>query len=79
MTTYAHPHTNNSDVHVINANGWLTCCRCTIRNHTDYRVREHIQMIDHLALHSIAGHHVPDNTTAHLIADMLDQQERGPL
>ena len=82
MTTYATPDRDGSDVHVIAANGWLLCAACTVTGKPgiDYRIRatDIPTMLDHLDIHTLAGHHIPPQTFIQLRRDHSDQYEKGP-
>lgn len=82
MTTYATPDRDGSDVHVIAANRALICVACTLTGTPglDYRSpnAEIPTMLDHLDIHTLAGHHIPPQTFIQLRRDHSDQYEKGP-
>lgn len=84
MTTYATPDRDGSDVHVIAANGWLRCLDCSISPEQSTKqayvtpTTDIPAMLDHLDIHTLAGHHIPPQTFIQLRRDHSDQFEKGP-
>lgn len=48
-------------------NGTLTCCGCALDDNWQYESTQ--EMVDHIAEHRVAGHHLPDDIEQRLWED----------
>ena len=70
--SYARFGWGGSNVYVfLDVGGYLRCCACWLTQFTDPdpRFTTTAAMVDHLREHVVAGHMVPDETIADLLAD----------
>lgn len=66
---------DRSDLYVyLNVGGWLECCWCSLvsENSGRYVTRKTAEMVAHVEAHRVAGHKVPKDLEARLLADAAE-------